>query len=98
MTLSSKHEQKRWIRIDLHIHTPASEDYAEPDVTFLDILREADRRGLELIALTDHNTVAGYERMQREVEFLEQLERTRRATPADHQQLDEYHQLLRKII
>lgn len=97
MTLPSKHEQKRWIRIDLHIHTPASEDYAEHDVTFLDILREADRRGLELIAFTDHNTVAGYERMQREVEFLEQLVRTSRATPADHQQLDEYYQLLRKI-
>lgn len=97
MTLPSKNEQKRWIRIDLHIHTPASEDYAEQDVTFLDILREADRRGLELIAFTDHNTVAGYERMQREVEFLEQLVRTHRATPADHQQLDEYYQLLRKI-
>ena len=97
MALPSKNEQKRWVRIDLHIHTPASEDYAEPEITFLDILREADRRGLEIIAFTDHNTVAGYERMQREVEFLEQLERTRRATPADHQQLDEYYRLLRKI-
>jgi hypothetical protein len=97
MTLPSKHEQKRWTRIDLHIHTPASEDYAESDVTFLDILREAHRRGLEVIAFTDHNTVAGYERMQREVEFLEQLVRTQRATPDDHQQLDEYYQLLRKI-
>jgi|GEM_PF-207301 len=97
MTLSSRNEQKRWIRVDLHIHTPASEDYAEPDVTYLDILREADRRGLELIAFTDHNSVAGYERMQREVEFLEQLDRTQRATPADREQLAEYHQLLRKI-
>jgi PHP family Zn ribbon phosphoesterase len=90
-------DQKRWFRIDLHIHTPASEDYAEADVTFLDILREAERRGLEIIAFTDHNSVAGYERLQREVEFLEQLERTRRATPADHEQLDEYYRLLRKI-
>lgn len=97
MALPSKNEQKHWVRVDLHIHTPASEDYAEADVTFLDILREADRRGLEIIGFTDHNTVAGYERMQREVEFLEQLERTRRATPADHQQLDEYYRLLRKI-
>lgn len=97
MTALSKSEQKHWIRIDLHIHTPASEDYAEPNVTFLEILREAERRGLEVIAFTDHNTVAGYERMQREVEFLEQLERTRRATTADHQQLDEYYRLLRKM-
>jgi hypothetical protein len=97
MALPSKNEQKRWVRVDLHIHTPASEDYAEADVSFLDILHEADRRGLEIIAFTDHNTVAGFDRMQREVEFLEQLERTRRATPADHQQLDEYYRLLRKI-
>lgn len=97
MALPSKNDQKHWTRIDLHIHTPASEDYAESDITFLDILREADRRGLDMIAFTDHNSVAGYERMQREVEFLEQLERTRRATPADHQQLDEYYHLLRKI-
>lgn len=97
MTLSPLSDQKRWIRVDLHIHTPASEDYAEPEVTFLDILREADRRGLELIAFTDHNTVAGYERMRREIDFLEQLVQTGRATPADHQQLDEYQQLTRKI-
>ncbi len=97
MTLSSPTGQTRWLRIDLHIHTPASEDYAEQGVTFLDILHEAERRGLEIIAFTDHNTVAGYERMQREVEFLEQLAQTRRSTPADHQELEEYYRLLRKI-
>ncbi|MBA3947520.1 MAG: putative DNA binding domain-containing protein [Herpetosiphonaceae bacterium] len=88
---------QRWVKIDLHIHTPASEDYAERDVTFLQILREAEQRGLEIIALTDHNTIAGYEQMRREVEFLQQLERTRRATIADHQQLDEYLRVLRVI-
>ncbi|MDP9316442.1 MAG: putative DNA binding domain-containing protein [Chloroflexota bacterium] len=97
MTLPSTNNQKRWLRIDLHIHTPASEDYAEPGVAFIDILHEAERRDLEIIAFTDHNTVAGYERMQREVEFLEQLANTGRATPADHEQLDEYYRLLRKI-
>ncbi len=89
--------EQRWIKIDLHIHTPASEDYAERDVSYLQILREAEQRGLEMIAFTDHNTVAGYEQMRREVDFLQQLERTRRATAADHQQLDEYLQLLRAI-
>jgi len=96
MTLPLR-DQKRWIRVDLHIHSPASEDYAEPDVSFIEILQEADRRELELIAITDHNTVAGYERLKREVEFLEQLDRSQRATPEDRQQLSDYHRLLSKI-
>lgn len=93
----SQSDQKRWFRIDLHIHTPASEDYAEPDATFLDILHEAERRSLDIIALTDHNTVAGYERMQREVEFLEQLVRSHRATPDEQKQLAEYKRLLNSL-
>lgn len=97
MTQAHTAEQLRWIKIDLHIHTPASEDYAEPDVDFLELLRETERRGLEIIAFTDHNTIAGYERMKQEVGFLEQLERTRRAKISDHQQLDEYQRLLRTI-
>ena len=88
---------KRWIRIDLHIHTPASEDYAEPNVTFLDILREAERHNLEIIAFTDHNTVAGFEQMRREIDFLEQLVRMRRATAEDQAQFDEYQRLLSAI-
>jgi hypothetical protein len=70
----------RWFRADLHIHTPASEDYAEPEVTFLDILQEAERRGLDIIAFTDHNTVRGYELMRQEIEFLQTLERQQRIT------------------
>ena len=88
---------KRWIRIDLHIHTPASEDYAERDATFLDILHEAERHNLEIIAITDHNTVAGYEQLRRSIDFLEQLVRMERATAADQEQYDEYMRLLRKI-
>ena len=88
---------KRWVRIDLHIHTPASEDYAEPNASFLQILREAERHNLEIIAFTDHNTVAGYERMRREVDFLEQLVRMERATEADRTQWEEYTHLLSTI-
>ena len=88
---------KRWVRIDLHIHTPASEDYAEPEATYLDILREAERHNLEIIAFTDHNTVAGFEQMRREVDFLEQLVRIGRAAPADQEQFEEFSRLLGKI-
>ncbi len=87
----------RWIRADLHIHTPASEDYAEPDVSYLDILQEAERRELEIIAFTDHNTVHGYERFQREIEFLQTLEQSGRLTEEETVRLAEYRRLLAKI-
>ncbi len=87
----------RWIRADLHIHTPASEDYAEPEVTYLDILLEAERRELELIAFTDHNTVHGYEQLQRELDFLRALDGASRLTPEEQQRLETYRRLLAKI-
>ena len=87
----------RWFRADLHIHTPASEDYAEPEVTFLDILQEAERRGLDIIAFTDHNTVRGYELMRQEIEFLQTLERQQRITDEEQVRLNEYRRLLAHI-
>jgi hypothetical protein len=88
---------KRWIRADFHIHTPASEDYAEPQITFLDILREAERHELEIIAFTDHNTVHGYEQMRREIDFLQTLEQAQRLTADEQERLGEYRRLLAKI-
>ncbi|NCC34267.1 MAG: PHP domain-containing protein, partial [Chloroflexia bacterium] len=87
----------RWMRADLHIHTPASEDYVEPEVTYLDILQEAERRELEIIAFTDHNTVHGYEQFQRELDFLGALETAGRLTADEQVRLDEYRRLLAKI-
>lgn len=88
----------RWVRADLHIHTPASEDYAEPNVTYLEILQEAERRELELIAFTDHNTVHGYERMLQEIEFLQKLDQAQRLTPEEQIRLAEYRRLQAKIM
>lgn len=87
----------RWFRVDLHIHTPASEDYADKDVTFLDILREAERRGLDVIGFTDHNTIAGYETVFDEIEFLERLEARGRLNEQEQAELNEYRRLLSKI-
>src|ERR1044071_9321946 len=87
----------RWIRADFHIHTPASEDYAEPHVTYLEILQEAERRELEIIAFTDHNSVHGYEQMLHELGFLETLERAQRLTEEEQIRLNEYRRLLGKI-
>lgn len=99
MTTNGSHvrEGYRWIRADLHIHTPASEDYADPQVTFLEILQEAERHELELIAFTDHNSVHGYEQMRQEIDFLQTLERAKRLTDEEQRRIDEYRRLLAKI-
>ena len=70
-----KKERSQWRRMDLHIHTPASADYQQSGVSYLDVLQEADKKGLEIMAFTDHNTVAGYAGMLDELENLEMLER-----------------------
>jgi predicted metal-dependent phosphoesterase TrpH len=71
----------QWCTMDLHLHTPASIDYQQPDVSYLDILRRAEMRGLEIIAFTDHNTVAGYRKMQEEIQQLKLLEKLNRLLP-----------------
>src|ERR1051326_3960721 len=91
------HDGKRWLRADLHIHPPVWEDYAEPQVTYLDILREAERHELEIIAFTDHNTVHGYEQMRHEIDFLQTLERAHRLTEEEQERLNEYRRLLANI-
>ncbi len=88
----------QWYRVDLHIHTPASADYQEPNATYLDILRRAEMRGLDIIAFTDHNTVAGYGAMYEEIKTLELLAERERATPEERRRLAEYRRLLDKIL
>jgi Schlafen, AlbA_2/PHP domain len=84
--------------MDLHLHTPASVDFREANVTYLPLLRRAEERGLDILAFTDHNTVAGYERYLNEVESLELLERLNRLTDAERTQLDEYRRLQDKLL
>ncbi len=84
--------------MDLHLHTPGSNDYQQPSITYLDILRQAEVRGLEIIAFTDHNTVAGYAAMQEEIRQLELLEKLNRLEFGEKQRLSEYRRLLDKIL
>jgi hypothetical protein len=88
----------QWHTMDLHLHTPASVDYQQPDVSPLDILQRAEARGLDIIAFADHNTVAGYRRMKDEISRLEFLESSRRLLPEEQVQLNEYRRLLDKIL
>lgn len=46
----------RFRRLDLHIHTPASACFIEPDVTPGMIVQQAIGAGMEAIAITDHNS------------------------------------------
>jgi hypothetical protein len=84
--------------MDIHLHTPASSDYQEPKVSYLDILKKAEQRRLEIIAFTDHNTVAGYRKMMEEIEHLELLASLNRILPEEAATLAEYKRLLDKIL
>jgi hypothetical protein len=84
--------------MDLHMHTPGSRDYEQPEVRYLDILRQAERRGLDIIAFTDHNTINGYRNMQHEIADLEMLERLGRARADELGRLNEYRRLLKKVL
>lgn len=88
----------QWRTIDLHIHTPASGDYQQPGITFLDIIQRAEARGLDMIAFTDHNSVAGYRRMREEIEQLEFLEKLGRLLPEEKLRLAEYRRLMGKVL
>lgn len=96
--MTHKKKNMQWRRVDLHIHTPASACYQQPEVTFLDILLRAEARGLDVVALTDHNTVAGYAAMRREIEQLLFLERLERLRPAEQEQLAQYRRLSEKLL
>ncbi len=88
----------QWRTMDLHLHTPASKDYQQSGVTYLEILQRAEERGLDIISLTDHNTVAGYRQIKEDIERLEFLERSGRLLGEEQRQLKEYRRLLEKIL
>lgn len=95
---SRKSDRAHWYRVDLHIHTPASADYHQPTVSYLDILQRAELRGIDILAFTDHNTVAGYATLRRIVEQLEFLAARGQATADEQRTLAEYRRLLNKIL
>jgi len=87
-----------WVRVDLHLHTPASSDYLETGVTYLDILQAAEARGLDIIAFTDHNTIAGFREMEEEIESLELLERLGRLQAGEKKRLDDYRRVRKSVL
>jgi len=92
---SGKHH---WAVIDLHLHTPASSDYQETGVGYLDILRRCEARGLDIVAFTDHNSIAGYRQMHDEIHQYELLESLGRLSPDEASRLAEYRRLLQRVL
>jgi hypothetical protein len=95
---TGREDKMNWYRVDLHLHTPASKDFHEPGVTYLDILRKAASSGLDIIAFTDHNTVGGVRVLYKEIESLEMLAQLKRIRPEEKQKLDEYRHLLKTVL
>lgn len=91
-------QQRQWRRMDLHLHTPASVDYKQSNVTYLDFLKKAEERNLDILAFADHNSVNGYARYLEEVESLELLERLGRLREDERERLAEYRRLRDKIL
>ncbi len=56
MTKENKIPGLVYRKIDLHIHTPVSKCFDNKSVTPEDIINKALSKGLDAIAITDHNT------------------------------------------
>jgi PHP family Zn ribbon phosphoesterase len=54
----------RWRKLDLHVHTPASRDYAGPSITPDEFVAKTISKGLSAIAITDHNSGEWIDRMK----------------------------------
>ncbi|MPQ47742.1 hypothetical protein GCQ56_12075 [Marinifilum sp. N1E240] len=50
---------------DLHVHTPASKCYkgTKVDNEYFEILKSAKRKKLDIIAISDHNSIEGYSKL-----------------------------------
>ena len=98
--MGKKHSRaaSQWRNFDFHIHTPASSDFQQPEVTYIETLQRAEARGLDIIAFTDHNTVSGYRKLQEDIKQLELLETLNRLMPDERQRLNEYRRLQSKIL
>lgn len=88
----------RWFKADMHLHTPASHDYEEPKATYLEWLRKANEKELDIVAITDHNTVAGVAAIRREIEWLARLEEQNRLNDEEQSRLNEWRTLANKIL
>lgn len=65
MAKNLKNNEMQVFKADLHIHTPASKCYKgkKEDAEYLRIIEKAEEKGLKIVAITDHNSIEGYEKL-----------------------------------
>ncbi|MCB0124697.1 MAG: putative DNA binding domain-containing protein [Caldilineaceae bacterium] len=90
--------QRKWYRVDLHLHTPGSNDYEERTVTYYDWMQKVLEKELDIVAITDHNTVAGIGAIQREIEWLTRLEKDGRLTEEETARLKAWREFSNKVL
>ena len=95
---AGKAPQRRWYKVDLHLHTPASHDYEEPHISYLEWMRAVAAKGIDIVAITDHNTVAGIAAIRREIEWLTKLETMNRLTDEERARLTEWRELANQVL
>ncbi|MCB0062625.1 MAG: putative DNA binding domain-containing protein, partial [Caldilineaceae bacterium] len=84
--------------MDLHLHTPGSNDYEERGATYYAWMRKVLEKELDIVAITDHNTVAGIGAIQREIEWLTRLEKDGRLTEEETARLKEWREFSNKVL
>jgi len=57
-----------FFKADLHVHTPESHDYADPDADPGDLIEAFENENLDLVAVTDHNTAEYFDTLQEAAE------------------------------
>ncbi|MEM7130997.1 MAG: RNA-binding domain-containing protein [Chloroflexota bacterium] len=97
-TESQGNQNKQWYKADLHLHTMASNDYEEPDATYLDWIRRVAEQELDIVAITDHNTVAGIAAIRKEIEWLTMLEKDGRLKKDEAANLEEWRAFAEKTL
>lgn len=55
----------RWYKCDFHLHTPASECFADKSITAEDFIEKAIEENLDCIAITDHNSCEWIEEVRK---------------------------------
>lgn len=58
----------KWFKFDFHVHTPASDDYQEADVSSRDWLLACMEKELDAVVICDHNTGSGIDDIQAELQ------------------------------
>lgn len=59
--------ENKFYKVDLHVHTPASKCYVDDksDESYWKILENAVKNNIKVVAITDHNTISGYEHLMK---------------------------------